>query len=244
MTEQTYSCNASEWHFARAYSFVAIPSDQQAKTNEGKGWFWLPLLLFIFCAIGSIIHMHWLWFAGIVVSFPLFIYKYQRSNSREYASLVKQYEFASPSNRPIPYISLNGKELICHFFRPDGSVSHQIKLQYIHGMAISTLRKNTRTLRLPAMINQRAREVNGEIVPEKYQDKQVYQLWIYTKTKVMHRSCITIPAGWFKDATFASFIDQLQQNSGTQLDLGASSSEVQVAHYLQKYSISTHEKRR
>jgi len=245
MTRQTYYCTASDWHFARAYSFAAVPGEQAAEPKAGRGWFWPPLLLFVLCAIGSVIHMHWLWFAGIVASFPLFLFMYQRNNSREYAALAKRYEFATSSARVVPYVSLDGHTLQCHFFRPDQSVSHQIKLEHIHGMAMSTLSRSVKTLRLPAMINQRARELGGEVVPEKLNDNQTYQLWIYTKTPMLYRSCILVPAGWFKDATFASFISELQQNSGIKVDLDPFiPSDAPVLRYLQQYSIDTQERRR
>src|SRR5690606_33811078 len=140
----------------------------------------------------------WIWFVGIVLPFPWLIYKYQQANTQKYDEVVEACEFASPDQN-VPYLSIDNNTLSCHLYRPDQRISHEFDLNNIHGLIISTLRRNVRTLSIPAMLNQKAQEVGGEIIPEIYGDEHIYELWIYTKGIVMSRSCILIPEPWLED---------------------------------------------
>lgn len=222
MPQQTFSCPPTEWHYSRAYSFIAITDTQGLNSDSSKSWMIAPIMLLLLCGIGSNIHMHGLWLIGIFGSFPWFIIRYLRNNNQAYSKLQSKFRFAKGTEVSIPYLSVDDRYLYCHFYSPDRSISHQIPLKSIHSIAMRTMSNSTRTLKLPALINELARRTGNETVPETFRDPQTFQLWIYTRSFFMHRSAITIPPSWFHNDTFASCITEIERKSGIQLHLSRS----------------------
>lgn len=236
---QTYYCSNADWHMARTYSDVAMSYRNFEEVNHR--WYVMPLIVLIGSGIGSIIHMHWIWLVGIIIFFPLFFISYQRQFTGIYQQLVDQYQFSAPTQQQIPYISLEREHLLCHFFRPDGSTSHNIKLDEIDGIAIRTLRYGHKRLKLPVLINKKAKSLGAVVIPEIYYDENYYVLWVYSKSKVMIRQSIAIPKQWFTDATFAHFLQMIEQKTEKRLQLDPSiKSEAVVHQYLRKYTPHLH----
>lgn len=230
---KTFYCSSTEWHMARAYSDAPLAGDEHM---GGKGnWFLPPLILLIGSAIGSMIHMHWIWIVGIVASFPLFLFCYQRRYNGFYQNLIENYHFAK-SELQIPFVSFDAQQLNCHFYRADGSISHRIRLSEIDSFAFTTLSYNLNKFKLPVLLNQKAKQQRAEIIPELWTDQSRFVLTIYVKTKVMSRCRLLIPKQWLEDDTLARFLQLLEQKTDKQLDYSYSN-PADVLNYFQQYTI-------
>lgn len=242
----SFTCEANDWHFARAYSHAGVPhAIAMPIEKKGMSWLALPSLLFLAGIVGSIVYMHIVWIVVIVLSLLMLLFNYQRQSKVRDEQYVSLYEFAEQTEQHIPFVSLTNEHLNLHLFKPDGSISHQLKINEIEAIAITMLNLTARSQHLPYLINKHAEKLGKPTVPLLYGRTQVYQITVYTKRVAQLQSIITIPEAWLKSDTFARLIEAIQHIETTTIKIEDTTEKNSlIKQYCEHYGVQLPFKRR
>lgn len=246
MNKQSFKCSAEQWNFSRTYSFIAVPDAlTKPMKKTGMSWLALPALLFIIGAVASILFMHWIWIVCIALSFIVLLINYQRQSMINDAKYVEQFAFAEPYEKDVPFITVSSEKLLFHLFKPDGHISHQLKLNEIDGIAITMLNITSHTQKLPFLINKRAEHLGKLPAPLLYGRTDTYQMTIYSRQKALFQSGITIPSEWLSTDIFAKFIHCIQQQNSKPFFIEDTTAQNSlIKKYCHSYNIQLPTKRR